>query len=238
MVNLGGLSYQPFEKIKIKKPVNRIEYLKEKVRGKVVLDIGAYDETAIFKKGTKYWLHEELSKEALIVIGIDNSNNIPDLGIITSKNSHILKGDINELDYNSLNCDIDIIIAGEFIEHLPNCLDFCITLKSNPNISNKLLIFTTPNSTSFHNIILGVICRESTHQDHLQTYSYKTLNTICYRAGFKSWTIMPYHVSFSETILNSNGPKKTVFFIFEKIVNLIEKLFPLFSGGYIVEIVV
>jgi hypothetical protein len=57
-------------------------------------------------------------------------------------------------------------------------------------------------------------------------------------AGFNNWKIIPYHVKFTEMIERSVGIKKLFVSTSEKIVNGVEALFPLVSGGNILEIVI
>ena len=230
------LDYLPLEKVKLSRPVDRIAWILDQAKGKAVLDLGAYDETAVTKIWTKFWLHGRLAQVASRVVGIDHSEKLSSEGLQVSPNSVILKGRIEDLDRLTRGHEFDVIVAGEFIEHLPDALDFLTRIKRNPHFANKQLIVTTPNAFSLHNVLLGLLRRESTHPDHLQVYSFKTLNTLCTRAGFQSWEIVPYHVSFTETILRTKGPQKLFAQASEKAVHLFEILFPMLSGGWIVNI--
>lgn len=229
------LKYEPLEKLRIPKPVNRISYITKQACGKLVLDIGCLDETALCKKGTGQFLHEQIASVAKFVVGVDNSENLPDKGLTLAHNSRIIKADIRSLNKELLgDYDFDLIVAGEFIEHLPDSLTF---LKNIKNIfAGKRFILTTPNATSSTNILLAVSKRESSHKDHLQVYSYKTLNSLCLRAGFMEWDIFPYYSSYAESILAGNWLKSSIASCAEKVVNLNEWLLPLFSGGFIVDI--
>jgi 2-polyprenyl-3-methyl-5-hydroxy-6-metoxy-1,4-benzoquinol methylase len=230
-----NLSYSPLEKITIDKPVNRIGFIKAKCKGKTVLDLGCYDETALNKQSSGYWLFEEISKVADTLIGIDNSEKIPENGIILSEQAKILRGDIEDFNFKIISkYSFDIIIAGELIEHLTNTLSFFN--KISIGFPGKKLICTTPNSTSVSNIILSLFKRESTHIDHKQIYSFKTLNTLCGIAGFRDWKIIPYYVKYTEMILKSGHVKKYFVKCSESCINTIEYLFPLQSGGFILEI--
>jgi hypothetical protein len=51
---------------------------------------------------------------------------------------------------------------------------------------------------------------------------------------FPEWDITPYYFQATEMILNSRGAKRTTAVAVEKIVNVVERLFPLLSCGYIV----
>jgi hypothetical protein len=202
---------------------------------KIVLDLGCFDETALNKKKSGYWLFEEISKVSQKHIGIDNSELIPKEGIIYSENEKILRGSIYTFDYSIFtNEQPDVIIAGELIEHLPNTLELFNCLKK--YFPNKRLICSTPNATTVSNVILAMFNRESCHKDHLQIYSYKTLNTLCKLAGFKNWEIIPDHITYPEMILNSGFAKKIIVQCAQGTINIMEYLFPLFSGGLILDI--
>ncbi|WP_018628330.1 methyltransferase domain-containing protein [Niabella aurantiaca] len=232
----NSISYTPLEKLSVGNPVHRINYLKKACTGRNVLDLGCYDETALVKNDSGFYLFDEISAVCKTHIGVDNSAQMPEEGILYTENIKMLKGDIyhlEKLDFN--HQEIDVIIAGELIEHLPDTLMFLKKMKS--MFQGKRLICSTPNATSFFNLGLAFIKRESAHKDHFQVYSYKTLNTLCRNAGFGHWHIIPYHVRFTEMILNSRGLKKELVKISEKLVNFMEYCFPLTGGGYIIDIV-
>jgi hypothetical protein len=230
-----NLSYSPLEKIPVKKPVDRIGYIIKNCEGKNVLDLGCYDETALTKQSTGYWLFEEISKVSRILIGIDNSSKIREEGIVLSEQVKILRGNVINFRYIELSAySFDILVAGELIEHLTDTTSFLGLMKHEFN--GKKLICTTPNSTSVSNVLLSLFKRESTHEDHKQIYSFKTLNTLCRIVGFRDWKITPYYVRYTEMILNA-GPVKKIFVRFaESAINFIEYLFPMLSGGFILEI--
>jgi len=215
--------------------VDRLAWLEREAAGKVVLDLGAYDETAVEKKrGTEMWLHARLARTAKLVIGVDNSARLPEEGLTTSANSKILRGDVYHLDQLEEVSAADVIMACELIEHLPNAFDFLVSLKRNPAFAGKALIVTTPNASSFHNAILGVVHRESTHHDHLQIYSFKTLHTLFERAGYARFELIPYHALFAEMRLTAKGVMKQAVSLFQHVVRIAEHQLPMLAGGWIV----
>lgn len=228
------LSYTALEPLPSLPTVDRVQYLVEQVQGKTIYDLGAYDETAVFKRGTGLWLHELLSGSAKRVIGLDNSPKLPAEGIQTGPRSSILHGDIFRLGERAEVAEVEAIVAGELIEHLPNTLDFFRALGGDQRLKGKTLLATTPNATAVYNSVLGVVRRESMHPDHLQVYSYKTLNTLCQRANFTSWRIVAYHASFPDMRLTGTPVLRRAAALFEAGVHLVESAFPLLAGGYIV----
>ncbi len=234
---MATLSYTPTEKISVNRPVSRVGYITRACVNKKVLDLGCFDETALVKENTGNYLFNEISKVSSLHIGVDNSALLPPEGLIFTDTIKILRANIYELDTLDINnIDFDVIIAGELIEHLPNTLDFFAVLKK--KFAGKRLICSTPNATSFSNMVLSLSKRESAHIDHLQVYSFKTLNTLCKVAKFADWQIIPYHVKFTEMIIRSGGIKKQMVNMSESIINGIEKLFPMTAGGYLIDVII
>jgi len=233
------LRYTPLERLSVPHPVDRIAFIARSCAGLNVLDLGAMDETAWFaKRGRGTWLHEEISRKALRVDGVDSSAQIPVEGLRTGPNATIRRGDIT--DPKRLVAELeespDVVVAGELIEHLENPLQFLRQFTAIDRLSGKTLILSTPNATAFHNFLIGLVRRESTHHDHLCILSYKTLVTLCTRAGFSGWEITPYFSRFTEMQARHSGLSRFAVRIAERIVNAMEWMFPLLSFGYIVRI--
>ncbi|HTX05871.1 MAG TPA: methyltransferase domain-containing protein [Steroidobacteraceae bacterium] len=233
------LRYTPLEAISVGRPVGRIKYIARACAGRYVLDLGAMDETAWANKRSRgTWLHEEIARVARQVEGVDNSRIIPAGGMATAQNALIRPGDIEDLTRLITELDEvpDTIVAGELIEHLENPLRFLRRFTEIPRLSGSQLILSTPNATALHNFLIGLARRESTHQDHLCILSYKTLTTLCRRAGFSNWQIIPYYSRFTEMVERHSGLARVAVLVVERVINSLEWLFPLLSFGYIVRI--
>jgi hypothetical protein len=231
--------YTPLERLTVPRPVDRIEYIAHACARCRVLDLGAMDETACAaKRGSGTWLHEEIARRALRVDGIDNSALVPPEGLRTGPNAAIRRGDIADLRtvVASLENSPDVVVAGELIEHLENPLQFLKRFIGIDGLSGKTLILSTPNATALHNVLIGLGRRESTHHDHLCILSYKTLSTLCLRAGFSEWEIVPYFSRFTEMQQRHTGLARVAVRVAQQAVNLVEWMFPLLSFGYIVRI--
>lgn len=236
----GGqrLAYTPLERISVAHPVDRLQYIVDACAGRRVLDLGAMDETAWkCKRGRGTWLHEELAKVAEEVDGVDNSEVVPPSGLVTAPNARIRHGNIMEL--NTLLAALDripeVVVAGELIEHLESPLAFLRQFQQARELAGSVLIFSTPNATALHNILIGAARRESTHHDHLCILSYKTLTTLCRRAGFSNWSIVPYYCRFTEMENRHSGITRVGIRAAERVINCLEWTFPLLSFGYIVQ---
>jgi hypothetical protein len=233
------LLYTPLERLSVPRPVDRIKFIAQACTGKHVLDLGAMDETAWRpKQGSGTWLHEEIGRNAISVVGIDNSALVPAEGLRTGPNSSIQRGDITDPEplVAALVHTPDVVVIGELIEHLENPLQFIKRLAGIGRLSGSSLILSTPNATALHNFIIAMGKRESTHRDHLFIFSYKTLATLCSRAGALEWEIIPYFSRFSEMQERHSGLLRLAIRAVQGVVNLFEWLFPLLSFGYIVRI--
>jgi Methyltransferase domain len=236
---VSRLRYTPLERLGIARPVDRIEFIARACARSRVLDLGAMDETAWqAKRGRGMWLHEELGRTALRVDGIDNSALVPAEGLRTGPNTTIRHGDITDPErlVAALEDTPDVVVAGELIEHLENPLQFLKRFVGIERLSGKTLILSTPNATALHNFLIGLARRESTHHDHLCILSFKTLSTLCMRAGFSEWEIIPYFSRFTEMQQRHSGLLRFAVRTAQGVVNLLEWMFPLLSFGYIVRI--
>lgn len=228
-----NIKYETLARLPVQRPVDRLSYIADLCREKVVLDIGCFDETALAKRDTEHWLHGRIRAQARRVIGVDSSNLIPPEGIRTGGNSIILHGDGVDVEREILQSDnFDIIVAGEFIEHIESPLHFLKNMKQ--IFPGRVLVVSTPNGACFANTLLGSIGREVQHPDHLHNFSFKILNTLCQRAGFQDWEIVPYRFYATEMILQSRGARRVFVVFVERCIRVVERLFPLLSFGYIV----
>jgi hypothetical protein len=125
-------------------------------------------------------------------------------------------------------------VASELIEHLPDSLAFLRGLRA--LLPGRTLIASTPNAVSLTNVLLALASRESSHRDHLQLYSLKTLHALCREAGLAAWEVVPYHVRYTEMILASRSPERGIVRVAQRLVNGVEWLFPLLSGGLILHV--
>lgn len=232
---LRMLRYTALEKVAVPRPVDRLAFIADKVEGKSVFDLGALDETAFDAKmedGT--WLHARLCASARSVVGIDNSPRLPAGGMDTRNGGRIIHADIFDLGpVIGVHGRPDIIVAGELIEHLPDTSSFLRSLKDNPALRGVDFVFSTPNACCWHNAAVGLVGRESMHQDHLQIYSYKTLRTLFARADIELRELVPYHARFTEMINGTSGLTRLGVRGFQAAVNTLESISPVLAAGWI-----
>lgn len=231
---LQPLRYTALERVRVPRPVDRLDALAGMVRGKGVFDLGALDETAIdAKRGDDNWLHARLCREAAWVVGIDNSKRLPAEGMETAANGRIIHADIFDLGpVVERHGRPDVIVAGELIEHLPDTEGFLRSLRANAALRGCSFVFSTPNACCWHNGLVGLVGCESMHEDHLQIYSYKTLRTLFARAGIELESLTPCHARFQEMIGGSRGLARLGVRGFQGLVNGLEYACPMLAGGW------
>jgi len=167
------------------------------------------------------------------VTGIDISDKLPEQGLETGANGRILRRDAALVELHGIDADaIEVIVAGEFIEHLEHPLQFFRELKR--TLPGREFVLSTPNGACFANTLMGTIGREVQHPDHLHNFTYKTLNTMCLRAGFQAWEIVPYRFYATEMILASSGARRWFVRLVQGCIRMVERCFPLLSFGYVV----
>lgn len=187
------LRYDPFEKLRVPRPVDRYAYVRERCRGRRVLDLGACDETEVVKAQheTWRWLHAEIAATAATVLGVDASPALPPGGLATRVGTRIIPGDVARLDEIVADFKPDLVVAGELIEHTPDTLGWISRLAACARGTGFLA--TTPNATSIINLLMALLGRENNHPDHLHVYSYKTLATLAARAPLDEPSLTPYY---------------------------------------------
>jgi hypothetical protein len=238
-MNAGGglqaLDYRVLERVRVARPVDRLDFIAAQVRGKAVFDLGALDETALnAKRGKDTWLHARLCQSAARVLGIDNSALLPAEGMDTVNGGRIVHANIFDLGpVVARHGRPDVIVAGELIEHLPDAEGFLRSLKANPALAGVSFVFSTPNACCWHNALVGLAGCESMHRDHVQVYSYKTLRTLFARAGIELCTLVPSHARFIEMMNDARGVTAVGVRAFQGVVNTLEYLTPMLSGGWI-----
>jgi hypothetical protein len=89
---MQSLAWTPLERLRPPRPVDRVAWIAERCRGRRVLDLGAYDETALAKRDTDQWLHGRIAAVAAGVLGIDASPGLPAEGVATGPRSRIVPG--------------------------------------------------------------------------------------------------------------------------------------------------
>ena len=151
-----------------------------------------------------------------------------------SPRSRIVYGRAEALDAIVTGFQPELVLAGELIEHTPDTLGWLTRLgQLAPGVR---IVLTTPNATSILNILLSFASRENQHEDHLHTYSYKTLATLARRLRLADAKLTPYYYhseQFRGRVPKAVAPLVTA--IDYAVLMPIQYLFPLTAFGLILE---
>jgi hypothetical protein len=234
---LARLRYLPLERLRIRRPVDRIAHVRERCRGLRVLDLGAWDETEVAKRqhASWRWLHAEIAGVAREVLGVDAAPEVARAGEVrTPCGTRIVHGRVEDLGDILRAFRPDLVVAGELIEHTPDTLSWLGRVgEARPGTR---LLATTPNATSIVNLLLAFLSRESTHEDHLHVYSYKTLATLARRLGMREVVITPYY--YHSHLMRGRTPRPLLPLVYLADYLCLapcQYLFPLTAGGLILE---
>lgn len=160
-------------------------YLPERCRGRVVLHLGCVDEGLTQERqGSGLLLHEELSRTAGELIGVDLSED----GIEVLRKAipgRYIAGNIEEMDDLDLPA-AELVVAAEVIEHLPSPGRFLDGLQRYLERTGATAIITTPCAYSWRALVTLVVQRrDRVHPDHLLVYTPVTFQRAMQQAGLR-----------------------------------------------------
>jgi SAM-dependent methyltransferase len=172
--------------------VDRLDALRDLVRSCRVVDLGFVDEGQMkAKRGRGTWLHEVIAAEAGVTVGIDADAN----GVEHARalGFEAYTGDVE--DAGSLAAlgvePAEIVVAGELIEHLDRPGDFLEAVKELVAPHGRLVL-TTPNAHALTNVLGGLVGRELVNPDHVSWLSWRTLETLLSRHGWRIESLSYY----------------------------------------------
>ncbi|MDH6576493.1 hypothetical protein [Kitasatospora sp. MAP5-34] len=232
----GAADPGPLARLRVPRPVDRYDRVRELSRGRRVLDLGAYDETEVDNEhDTSWrWLHAEIASVAAECLGVDASEKVRVKGTVrTPCDTSIVYGTVEQLDRIVEDFKPDLIVAGELVEHTQDTLGWISRLAG--ITPGTRFVATTPNTTSVVNLLLALLGRESCHPDHLQVYSFRTLSTLSGRAPLHDITVRPYY--YDPHLFRARVPRPAVPLVAGANLALrtLQYLFPLLSCGLILE---
>ncbi len=178
--------------------VQRLDVIKQMCEGKRVLHLGCtnypYTEDSI---KNKMLLHHDLEAIAAGLWGIDtDEKGIEILEAHGSKN--ILKGDLEHLDQLDIDVDLDVIVAGEMIEHLNNPGLFLDGIKRLMSQETRMILTTVNAYCGMRFALYGLRGKrgkqEFVHPDHVAYYSYSTLKLLVERHGLRVEQFLFYDI--------------------------------------------
>jgi hypothetical protein len=167
--------------------VRRTDYILRACRNKRVLHVGCADYPFTeYRLAAGKLLHDQVEKVAEVQYGLDLSEE----GIAILRRAgykRLAVGDVEELARTSPFGDIaiDVVLAGEIVEHLSNPGLFLEGLKPIFKNNRTKLVVTTINAYSAHRFFFSAVSgREEVHPEHTCYFSEKTLASLLTRHGY------------------------------------------------------
>ena len=164
------------------KTEHRVAKIASLCRGKTVLDLGCVNPESIDVRSKKgVWLHERIREVAKHVIGID----IDGEGIerLREQGYEAYPGNIEHLEAVHDPGPVDLIVAGDIIEHLSNAGQFLDGAHRFFGPETRMLI-TTNNAFYWKGFVYTWQKRERVHPEHTCYYSHNTLKQLLERHGY------------------------------------------------------
>lgn len=150
--------------------------------GKTVLDLGCANFDGVAKRSRRgTWLHEQIHRSAKRVVGIDVDaeavSQMREWGYDT------LVGDVEHLEDVPDPGPIDVVVAGDIIEHVssPGLLLEGAHRFFGPD---TIMVITTCNAFYWRNFIYTWQKRERVHDEHTCWYSHDTLRAVLDRHDY------------------------------------------------------
>jgi SAM-dependent methyltransferase len=164
--------------------VDRMQFLRRITAGRRVIDLGFVDEGRMtVRRDQGAWLHEELSRTARELIGIDVDEGGVTLARELGFEAHVVDcqdpAALEQLDLRPA----DVVVAGELIEHLDRPGEFLEAVKCLV-APGGVLVLTTPNAARLTNSLASLAGRELVNPTHVAWYSWLTLKTLLARHGW------------------------------------------------------
>ncbi len=160
---------------------DRFDVMRKYIEGRTVLDCGPGGEQV--KPDEEWWqnlfLHRKIRELARECIGIDNDNAAVEA--LRKMGFDIHFGDVERM---SLGRKFEVVVAGEFIEHLSNPGLFLENVKEHLVADGKLIL-TSPNAWALGNIVRAVFGRKpEINKGHVAWYDLVMFEQLLKRHGF------------------------------------------------------
>lgn len=170
----------------IKLVESREELILSYCKGKTVLDLGCLGSALTVQSLHKGdLLHLKSRQVASNVVGVDIDKNginfLTDQGI-----PNLVRLDVQEIDKLKLDIPINVILAGEILEHLENPGLFLKSISKLMSRNESILIITVPNAFSLRNFFSVLVNRkEMVRSDHKYYFSYVTIKCLLNRYNLR-----------------------------------------------------
>jgi hypothetical protein len=164
--------------------VDRVDLLSKLAYGRTVVHCGF-----VGQEEGRWELHERLAPRAASLVGIDI--DAEGVNEAQARGYKAYTADCRDpSQMQALGIAVDLVIAGELIEHLDAPGAFLDGMR---HLGNRLVI-TTPNAFAFVNTVGAVLGREFVNPTHVTMFSYRTLSVLLDAHGWEaqSWWVYRY----------------------------------------------
>jgi len=173
--------------------VDRADYLVEAVRGHHAAHVGFVDSGCwAYHDRFDSWLHAHLDAVASSMVGLDLDADGVRRAVELGFAAHAVDAR-DPAAVRALGLDpVDVVVAGEVIEHLDDSGSFLDGLHSLVRPGGRLVV-TTPNASGLLNAGAAALAGyEVNHPDHVTLYSCYTLTNLLSRHGWEVDEVATY----------------------------------------------
>lgn len=210
------------------KMVNRENWLLERAANRTVMHVGCTDAPLTkAKAAANQLLHQKLGAVCKELIGVDLDAASLDYLRQEYGIANLYRHDVEHLDSFPVEEKVEVLIAGEVLEHLNNVGLFFENCGARLEKDGVVLI-TVPNALSIKRMLISLVKRnEQVHPDHTSYFSPSTLSRIADRHRFRI-SGMSMYLWRNPTISNrlANVVARAIIFITQ---------FPLLADGIVAE---
>jgi SAM-dependent methyltransferase len=192
---------------------SKADLLREVARGKTVLHLGAVGETLASPSeraaASPHSVHAQLTAIASRCIGVDINQEAVDAIRSAGIFDNIVVADATTMDRSDIDLpSIDVIVASDVIEHLPNP---GILLEAARRVadSHTKIVVTTPNAASLPQFLRYVSGRVIEGDDHKVSFNVYSLKNLLRTAGWEpDWMATCYQRQAAARLGKSFGLTK------------------------------
>ena len=210
------------------KIVDRDDWLLQRAANRSVMHLGCTDAPMTRSKATKnQLLHQKLKSVCKELIGVDL--DAESLNYLRKEHGidELYCRDIEHLDSLLAEKKVDVVIAGEVVEHLNNVGLFFQSCAAGLQKDGCVLV-TVPNALSVKRMMIALVTRkEHVHRDHTAYFSPSTLVCIASRHNLQL-SGMSMYIWRNPTVANrlANAVARAIIFLTQ---------LPLLADGVVVE---
>jgi hypothetical protein len=175
--------------------IDRRRWLVERCRGRRIVHIGC-----AAGEGDGQRLHDRLAAVAATIVGVDiDMAGLERMPVAVG--GDLVAADVGRPEQLRRVVEVakpggvDLIIAGEVIEHVPDAASFVSGLLELSRELDATVLLTTINTTGIGHMLDAVRRRERVHPEHHAYYSLTTLRTALMSAGLQHEPLLRYYVN-------------------------------------------